>query len=130
MRRSRHDYGRCISTCVPVNNYGSRLDNGGKRHAGASPHRTHISSGTRQLHFDQEFRADSHPTGVYFVKCQLNSVNGDLYSHKTHTHTRFKFHYFILAISSIRHISHALHTSTVVRVYGNTENGLSETQIK
>jgi hypothetical protein len=79
-----------------------------------------MGSGLRQLNMDQEFRADSHPAGVYFVKWQLNSVTGDLYSHNTHTHThthtrtRFKLDSSILAISSTGYLPHALHTSTVV----------------
>lgn len=81
---------------------------------------------------DQEFEADSHPSCVYFVKCQLNSVNGQLHSYRnnTHTHTSFKVDSFILAISSIGYLPHALHTSTVVHVYRTTDNGLFETQIK
>jgi hypothetical protein len=39
--------GGCICNCVHVINYGSRLDDGGKSHAGASPHRTNMGSGSR-----------------------------------------------------------------------------------
>ena len=38
--------------------------------AGASSHFISIGRGSRRVHVDQQFNTDSHPAGVYSVKCQ------------------------------------------------------------